>query len=70
MAAKIEAGKAYRLRRDFEIRNEHGTVVKTILKHDQVVQVKKVDAEVDHVWVEGVSLVIPLAAFQNAVVEA
>jgi hypothetical protein len=66
MATTMEPGKQYRLKRNFEVRTYKGSLKHQIL-FDTVVVVKKVDASIDQVWVEGIDLPVPLAAFQNAV---
>lgn len=63
----IEAGQVYRLRREFELRDEQtGTLKQYFLKGTEL-KVRKVAEEEERVWVEGVSLPLPLAALRRAI---
>jgi hypothetical protein len=63
----IEAGQVYRLRREFELRDEQtGTLKQYFLKGTEL-KVRKVAVEEERVWVEGVSLPLPLAALRRVV---
>lgn len=52
---KLEVGQSYRLVRDYEIRNEETGTLKHVIRKGEVVKVRKVEAEADHVWLEGVT---------------
>jgi hypothetical protein len=63
----IAAGRSYRLKRNFEVRDERTGTLKTYFLKGAVLKVKKVLPEEDQVWVEGSPLPLPLAALQRAV---
>ncbi len=63
----IEAGRTYRLRRNWEIRDEKTGIMKHFILGGTEVKVKRVVPEEDHVYLEGVPLPVPLAAFERAV---
>lgn len=56
---KVETGHSYRLRRDFEVRNQNGTL-KAVLAGGTEVHVLRVEPAEDAVYVEGCDLPIPL----------
>lgn len=60
----LELGKAYRLVRPFEVRDDKTGTIRSILRKETIVQVKRIKPEEDHVWVEGVNLPLPLSALR------
>lgn len=52
---KPEVGCSYRLVRDYEIRNENGTL-KHVIRKGEIVKVTKIEAELDRIYLEGVPL--------------
>lgn len=63
----LEAGRRYRLRRDFEVRRlQTGTLV-TVLREGSVVRIRQVDAESDRVYLEGCDVAIPTDVLVRAV---
>jgi hypothetical protein len=64
---KIEAGRVYRLRRDFEVRDEKTGTLKDILRKGWELKVKQVKSEEGRVWVEGVALPLPEEPLRRAV---
>jgi hypothetical protein len=65
--ATIEVGGSYRLRREFEVRDEQTGTLKVFYLKGTVLKAKRVSVEEDHVWVEGSSLPLPLRTFQRVV---
>jgi hypothetical protein len=63
----IETGKTYRLRFNFEVRDENTGTMKQYLRKGAELKVKQVSVEQESVWVEGVSLPLPLEALERAV---
>lgn len=59
---KPEVGHSYRLVRDFEVRDEKTGTLKHLIRKGDVVKVKKVEAEMDRVYLEGVPLPAAMAA--------
>lgn len=60
--SSIEAGRSYRLVRNFEVRDEHTGTMKSFLLRGTVIKVKKVAPEQDRAWIEGVAPPLPLGA--------
>jgi hypothetical protein len=60
---KPEVGRSYRLVRDFEVRDEKTGTLKHLVRKGEVVKVKKIEADLDRVYLEGVALPAALAAF-------
>ncbi|HYG59597.1 MAG TPA: hypothetical protein VD902_16155 [Symbiobacteriaceae bacterium] len=63
----IAVGGVYRLRHDWEIRDERSGTMKGFLPQGQEIRVKRIEQDEDHVWVEGISLPLPLGAFRQGV---
>jgi hypothetical protein len=63
----IEAGRSYRLRREFEVRDEKTGTLKSRILAGTVLTVKRIDTDEDHAWVEGVAHPLPLNALRRAV---
>ncbi len=61
---KAEVGSSYRLVRDYEVRDEKTGTLKHLIRKGEVVKVKKIEAELDRIYLEGVPLPAALAAFQ------
>lgn len=60
-----EVGRSYRLVRDFEVRDEQTGTLKHFIRKGEVVKVKRIEAEMDRIYLEGVKLPAALAAFQT-----
>jgi len=63
----IEVGRSYRLTREWEVRDEKTGTLKSYLLKGQILKVRRVASEEDHVWVEGVSHPLPLSALRRGV---
>lgn len=59
---KPEVGHSYRLVRDFEIRAEQTGTLKYLVRKGEVVKVKKIEPEMDRIYLEGVQLPAALGA--------
>lgn len=65
--SSLEAGRRYRLRRDFEVRRlETGTMV-ALLQEGSIVRIREVDTEAGRVYVEGCDVPVPMDALARAV---
>lgn len=62
MVTKLDVGRSYRLVRDYEIHDEKTGTLKYLIRSGEVVKVRKIDEENDHVYFEGV----PVPAFYQA----
>ncbi|MFZ5828012.1 MAG: hypothetical protein ACOY94_27215 [Bacillota bacterium] len=60
---KPEVGHSYRLVRDLEVRDEHTGTLKHLIRKGDVVKVKKIEEEMDRIYLEGVPLPAALRAF-------
>jgi len=60
---KPEVGKQYRLVRDYEVHDPNTGTLKHFLRKGEVVTVKKIEEDMDRIYVEGVPMLIPLDAF-------
>jgi hypothetical protein len=63
----LEPGRAYRLTRQLEVRDEKSGSMKTYYLKGSVLHIKKVAKDEDRVWVEGCALPIPLSALRAMV---
>lgn len=59
---KPEVGKSYRFIRDFEVHDPKTGTLKHLLRKGEVFTVKKIDLEMDRIYLEGVPVEIPLDA--------
>jgi len=64
---KITAGQTYRLRRDFEVRDEKTGTMKHFLPKGTALTVRRIAADEDRVWLEGVPLPVAISALERAV---
>lgn len=60
---KPEVGRSYRLVRDFEVRDEQTGTLKHLIRKGDVVKVKKIEDDMDRIYLEGVPLPAALMAF-------
>lgn len=60
MQTTITVGTTYRLVHDFEVRNEATGTLKLYLRRGTLLTIKRVDAETEHAWAEGMDLPLPL----------
>lgn len=60
---KPEVGHSYQLVRDFEVRDEKTGTLKHLVRKGEVVKVKRIEADLDRIYLEGVQLPAALAAF-------
>lgn len=60
----LEVGRSYRLVRDYEVRDEQTGTLKHFIRKGEVVKVKRIEAEMDRIYLEGVKLPAALAAFR------
>jgi len=62
---KPEVGQSYRLVRDFEVRDEKTGTLRHLIRKGEVVKVKKIDADTDRIYLEGVQVPAAYAALQQ-----
>lgn len=60
---KPEVGQTYRMIRDYEVRDEKTGTLKHFIRKGEVVKVRKIEPELDRLYLEGVPLPAALAAF-------
>lgn len=63
----IEAGRSYRLQRDLEVRDEKTGTLRAVLRKGTVVAVRRIDADEDHAFLEGLSVPLRLDALSRMV---
>ena len=59
-----EVGKRYRLVRDYEVRNEKTGTLTFLIRKGEVVTVRKIEPEMNRVYLEGLAQPAALAAFE------
>lgn len=67
---KPEVGHSYRLVRDYEVRDEKTGTIKHFIRKGEVVKVKRTEADLDRIYLEGVQWPAALAAFSMHIVPA
>lgn len=67
LGTKIEAGRSYRFQREVEVRDEKTGTLRAIIRKGTVLAVRRIDAEEDHAFLEGLSLPMRLDALARMV---
>jgi hypothetical protein len=62
IGTQIEAGHAYRLQQDLEVRDGKTGTLRAVFRKGTVVTVKRLELEEDHAFFEGLSVPVPLAS--------
>ncbi|HYF77806.1 MAG TPA: hypothetical protein VD973_11770 [Symbiobacteriaceae bacterium] len=70
IGTQIEAGHAYRLQQDLEVRDGKTGTLRAIFRKGTVVTVKRLEADEDHAFFEGLSVPVPLASLARMVTPA
>jgi hypothetical protein len=58
----FQPGEQYKLRRDFEVRDPVTGTIKYVIRRGQVITIRKVESDVDLLYVEGQQTPLPIAA--------
>lgn len=64
---RIEPGRTYRLRRNWEVRDERTGTIRDHLLKGTPLNVRAVEPDNDRVWVAGLAIPLPLSALSRAV---
>lgn len=64
---KLETGRSYRLLRELEVRDERTGTMKAFFPKGAVLKVRDIATDEDRVFVDGLTLPIPLGAFMRMV---
>ncbi|HWI64946.1 MAG TPA: hypothetical protein VNT75_24215 [Symbiobacteriaceae bacterium] len=63
----LAVGATYRLRHELEVRDEKTGTLKVHLRAGSTILVRRIEAELDHVYVEGISLPLRMSALRRMV---
>ena len=66
----LESGRAYRITRNLEIRDEKTGILKTYYLKGTELTLRKVAEDEDRVWLEGCAWPVPLSSLRRMVVPA
>jgi hypothetical protein len=58
----FQPGEQYKLRRDFEVRDPVTGTIKYVIRRGQVITIRKIESDVDLLYVEGQQIPLPIAA--------